>query len=413
MLSYVEQNGIRVIVNDVELFFNATNGGEITQYYDLHVDPLRSKNLVNIGWNPYYNLLPLFASLFYNPSRPYNPNKLLSTGGDSNAMVKLIANTSEYVILQTSSRIMSLSGQIAKDVFGNVIYVNSTWIIRSSGLFSIERTFLVPTYAVIPSGWRWYPFYLTRKAGFNNNGMFYMFNTTYAYTSTVNETTYKDVFNLFSTLPDDAKRVFGVALPFSNVSIGGDGKHNILIAYKYDELVNVNEWRSDNFYWKANNVTESGAVHEFSKPTNVSTHTYHMLLNFTHQPINNQSVQSFANYHADNSSPSLLMKISVTTNKNSFKYGDYYSIHGSGISYYNLTTLTARLGVKNSSNLVVYQRNYGPGDIAAGQTFNVTLLDGTIGANSTPGDYAVSFQIFSQAGIVIAMDTKMIKIVAS
>jgi len=406
---FPDENGIRMVVRDIEFYFNATNGGEITEYFDLLVDPSRLNNLANIGWKPYYNLLPLFTSLFYNP---YS-GKVLSTGGDSSAMVELIANTSEYVILQTSSRIMSRSGEIARDLFGNVIYVTSTWIIRSSGVVSVERTFFVPAYATIPSGWRWYPFYLTRTAGFNYNGTFYMFNTTYAYASVVNEAIYKDVFGLFPLLPNDTRRVFGVALPFSNTSIGGDGTHNILVAYKYDELMNVDKWRSDNYYSERTKVTETGAVYEFSKATNVSTHTYHMIVNFTHQPLDEESVQSFANYYAENTSMALLMESSVTTNKDLYKPGDYYAFYGSGISYYKLTGLTARLTVKNSSNRTVYQRNYGPGNISANQTFNVTLLTGTIGPDSVPDEYTLLLQLFSPVGIVIASGSKVITIAPS
>lgn len=404
--SYVGKTGIRVTVNDVELYFNASNGGEITQYYDLFIDPNRSRNLVNIEWKPYCNLLPLFTSLFYNP---YS-GKVLSTGGDSSAMVELIANTSGYVILQTSSRIMSRSGEIAKDVFGNAIYVNSTWVIRSSGLISVERTFFAPAYYVISSGWRWYPFYVTRRAGFDYNGTFYMFNTTYAYASVVNEATYRDKFVLFPLLPNDTRYVFGVALPFSNTSIGGDGAHNILIAYKYDELVNVNEWRADDYYSKKNNVTESGAVYEFGKTSNVSTHTYHMIVNFTHYPIDEESVQQFAGYYADNTALALLMECSVATNKELYKPGDYYAFYGSGKSYYNFIGLTATLTIKNSSNRIVYQRGYGPGNIMAGQTFNLTLLTGTVGSDSVPDKYTILFQIFSSVRIVLASSSRAITV---
>ena len=406
---FPDENGIRIVAGDIELYFNATNGGEITEYFDLTVDPSHSKNLANIEWKPYYNLLPLFVSAFYNP---YSGGEF-STGGDSSAMVKLIASTSEYVILQTSSRIMSRWGAIAKDAFGNAIYVNSTWILRNSGLFSVERTFFVPYYATIPVGWRWYPFYLTRRSGFNDNGTFYMFNTTYAYVSIVNEATYRNVFGLFPLLPNDTRRIFGIALPFSNTSIGGDGAHTMLIAYDYDELVNVNEWRTDNYHSKTNDVIESGAVHEFSEAINISTHTYHMILNFTHQPIDKESVQGFANYYADNTSLALLMECLVTTNKDLYKPRDYYTINGCGVSYYNLISLTGRLTVKNSSNRIVYQRNYGPANITAGQSHNVTLSAGTLGSNSVPDNYIVSFQIFSPVGIVVTSSSKVITIAGS
>jgi len=400
-----DESGIRIVVRDVELYFNATNGGEITEYFDLTIDPNRSRNLVNLKWKPYCNLLPLFTSLFYKP--PY-PGVVYSTGGDPNAKLWLTGSTSEYVILQSSSRIMSRPGEVAKDTHGKTIYVDSTWIVRDTGLISVERTFFAPSYVTVPSGWRWYPFYLTRTAGFDYNGTFYMFNTTYAYTSLVNRGTYRDNFGSFSLLPEDATCVFGVALPFSNTSIGGDGTHNILIAYKYDELVNVDEWRSDNYYSERNEITESGAVYEYSKATKVFTHTYHMIVNFTHQPISEESVQNLASYYAENKSMALLMETSVSTNKELYMPGDYYAFHGSGISYYDFTDLTARLTVKNSSNQMVYRRDYGPGDIAAGQTFNLTLLKGIV--TPSPDNYTLIFQIFSPFGIAMSSSSKTITV---
>ncbi|MGD0494757.1 MAG: hypothetical protein ABSB28_01800 [Candidatus Bathyarchaeia archaeon] len=398
-------NGIRIVVGDIELYFNASNGGEITEYFDLTVDPYRSRNLVNVKWAPYYNLLPLFTSLFYKPP---NITLVLSTGGDRSAKLWVISNSSEYVILQSSSRIIGNAGEVAKDVHGDTIYVNSTWIVHDTGLVSVERTFLVPSYATVPSGWRWYPFYLTRTAGFDYNGTFFMFNTTYARASVVNQATYRDMFSLFSVLPKDAGHVSGVALPFSNTSIGGDGTHNILIAYKYDELTSVDEWRSDNYYSQSNNVVEGGAVHEFSKATNISTHTYHMIVNFTRQPIDEKRVQDFANYYADNPSIALPIECSVTANKDLYTPGDYYAFYGSGTSHYDLTRLTARLTVMNSSSRIVYRRDYGPANTPAEQTFNVTLLTGT--AAPKPDNYTVSFQIFSPFGIVISSSSKAITV---
>jgi len=407
ILSLQDENGIRVVFNDVELYFNASNGGEITEYFDLSIDPSRSRNLVNLRWIPYYNLLPLFSSLFYKA--PY-PDSLFSTGGDASAKLWLISNTSEYVILQSSSRIMSRSGLVAKDVVGNTIYANSTWILRNSGLVSVERTFFVPTYVTIPSGWRWYPFYLTRTAGFSYDGTFYMFNTTYAYAYVVNETSYRNIFGLFPLMPSDVSYVFGVGMPFSNASLGGDGSHNIVIAYKYDELLWVNEWRSDNYYCERNNITEGGAVHEFGEAFNITTHTYHMLVNFTHQPIDETNVHDFAKYYADNPSTALLMELSVTSNKDVYIPEDYYAFYGSGVSYYNLTRLTGRLTVKNSSHRIIYQQEFGPANTTAGQAFNVTLLTGTVKSDAILGSYTVLFQIFFPYGIVIASSSRVITV---
>ncbi|UCC33145.1 MAG: hypothetical protein JSW53_05025, partial [Candidatus Bathyarchaeota archaeon] len=178
-----ELGGIRVVAEgDFELYFNRSNGGEITEYFDLVTDPTRSRNLVSLEWEPYANLLPLFSSIFYKPP---NPDLVFSTGGDDEAELWLVGNNSEYAILQSSSRIMDRSGEIAKDAHGNIIYINSSWIIRHSGLVSVERTFYVPDHLRIPPGWRWYPFYLTRRTGFNDNATYYMFNTTYSYVSIV------------------------------------------------------------------------------------------------------------------------------------------------------------------------------------------------------------------------------------
>ena len=55
-----ESDGIRVALSDFELFFNSSNGGEITEYFDLTKDPGRLRNLVNIEWRPWFSLLPFF-----------------------------------------------------------------------------------------------------------------------------------------------------------------------------------------------------------------------------------------------------------------------------------------------------------------------------------------------------------------
>jgi hypothetical protein len=400
-----EANGIRIVVRDIDLYFNATNGGEITEYFDLTVDPYHSRNLVNVKWAPYYNLLPLFTSLYYKPP---NITSVLSTGGDPYAKLWLIGNTSQYVILQSSSRIMSRTGEVAKDANGNTIYVNSTWIIRDTGLISVERTYIASSYATFSSGWRWYPFYLTRTATANYNLTFHMFNTTYVYASVVNAAIYRDSFSLFRLLPNDTRHVFGVVFPYSNTSIGGDGTHNILLAYKYDELANVNQWRSDNYYSQRNNITEGGAVYEFSEAVKVSTHTYHMLINFTHQSVDQETVRDFANYYADNPFIASPIESSVTTNKDLYNPGQYYAFYGSGISHYDFTGISARLIVTDSLDRVVYQRSYGPGNIAAGQTFNLTLLKGTVAPS--PSNYTILFQMLSKFGIVLSSSSKTITV---
>jgi hypothetical protein len=393
-------------MNDVELFFNASNGGEITQYYDSSVDPSRSRNLVNIGWQPYFNLLPLFTSIFYNP---YS-NDIYTTGGDNSATLTLATNTSEYIILQAASRVISISGRVAKDVNGNVIYVNSTWIIHNSGLISVERTFCVGNHAAVPSGWRWYPFYFTRRAGFDYNGTFYMFNTTNTYESMVNQATYRNVFSKFSLLPNDTNHVFGIALPFSNTSIGGDGAHNMIIAYKYDELVKADQWRTDNYYSRSNGIIESGAIYEFNKVVNFSTHTYHMMVNFTHQPLDSRAVQDFAIYCTNNTSTMHLVETSLNTDKPVYTSGDSYTFYASGICHYNLTHVVARLTVRDGVGKVILVRNFGPGSLTEEQNFNATLLKGTVGSTSKKGNYTITFQIFLYSGIVVASDSKTISV---
>ena len=398
-----DSNGIRVVAREIELYFNKTNGGEITEYFDLVVDPSRSRNLANIRWKPWENLLPLFTSLFYKPP---NVTLVLSTGGDPSAKLSLIGNTSEYAIIQSSSRIMDKSGQILKDVNGNAVYVNSTWIIRDTGLISVQRAFLAPNPTALSPGWRWYPFYLTRTATSAYSFTFHMFNTTYTNSAIVNPTIYKDAFNMFQPIPNDTRHVFGVALPFSNASVGGDGTHNILIAYKYDEMINADQWKSDNYYSTRNNITEAGAVYEFSQPTSMSVHTYHLLVNFTHQAVDGEVLQSFADYYAQNPSIALPMECSTASNKDLYKPGDYYAFYVSGISHYRLTRLIGRLTVTSSSDKIMYKQQYGPANTAAGQTFNLTLLTGVVAP--LPDTYTVLFEILSQSGIVVSSSSKMI-----
>jgi len=404
---YTEDGGIRVVFSDVEVYFNASNGGEITEYYDLLVDPSRSNSLVNLGWYPYGNLLPLFASLFYRPHIA-GETVLFSTGGDNNANLKLIANNSQYAVLQTMSRIMNSLGEVARDASGNIIYVRSIWVIRNDGLVSVERTLSMSTYATIPSGWRWYPFYLTRNAGFDTNATFYMFNTTYVSSSIGNHSSYVNYYEYYPVIPEDTKGVFGIAVPFSDTSIGGDGAHSIVVAYQHNELIEVDEWRSDNLYSDKLAILEAGPVCEFFAPFHMVTHTYHALVNFTHQQLNSQTLEGFASYYADNPFIPPLMEVAASSSKDVYNPGDYFAFFGSGISYYSLTGLMGKVVVVNSLNKTVYQRSYGPGSAPAGQAFNLTLLSGIV--QPYPDNYTFSFQIFSQAGTLIASSSKIITI---
>ncbi len=132
-------NNVRITFKDAEFYFNASNGGEITEYYDLKIDPNKTKNLVNISipgtiWG---NLWPLFATGFYDP---YNVSAL-STGGYSKARVILKENSSNRLVIFTSSRISSLDGAIVKDIKNNPVLVNTTWTFdNSTGLIFVERT---------------------------------------------------------------------------------------------------------------------------------------------------------------------------------------------------------------------------------------------------------------------------------
>ncbi len=404
---YADNNGVRVVFSDVELFFNASNGGEITEYYDLSMDPNRTNNLVNMGWEPYGNLLPLFASLFYKP-HVLGETVLFSNGGDNSAILNVIANNSQYAVLQASARIMNRQGEIARDVNGNTIYVDSLWVIRNDGLVSVERTISLPTYAIIPSGWRWYPFYLTRNAGFDTNATFYMFNSTFVSSSIGNHTSYVNYFEYYPVIPTDAQAVFGIAVPFSDTSIGGDGAHGIIVAYRHNELIGVDEWRSDNLYSDELAIAESGPVHEFSEPFQLSTHTYHSLVNFTHQKLDNQTLKDFAGYYASNPFIAPLMEVTVSSAEDAYNPGEYIAFFGSGIAYRSLAGLMAKLVVQNPLNQTVYQQTYGPGTISGGQSFNVTLFSGIV--QPYPNVYRFSFQIFSQDGALIASDSKVITI---
>jgi hypothetical protein len=102
------------------------------------------------------------------------------------------------------------------------------------------------------------------------------------------------------------------------------------------------------------------------------------------------------------------MECSVTANKDLYKPGDYYAFYGSGISHYGFTRITARFTVTNSLNWTMYRRDYGPSNIKAEQTFNLTLLKGTVAPY--PSNYTLLFQIFSQHGITLSSSNKTITV---
>ncbi|MFB3890205.1 MAG: hypothetical protein ACE14S_12000, partial [Candidatus Bathyarchaeia archaeon] len=255
----------------------------------------------------------------------------------------------------------------------------------------------------VPAGWRWYPFYLTRTAGFAPSGTFCVFNTTHVDTVIMNETAYRNFFEYYPVMPKDTSGIFGVAAPFENLAIGGDGTHNILVAYWYDELIGVDEWRSDNYHSNTRDILETGPMHEFSETKNFTTHAYHALVHFTHQDVNEARLTEFARYLADNPTIGRLMECSLSSNKEVYHPGDHIEFYLSGTTYHNLTGVTAKLTARNSAYRVIYQQDYGPGDLRAGQVFNITLYEGTV--QPLPSSYTISFEIFSQAGIPIAFSS--------
>jgi hypothetical protein len=124
--------------------------------------------------------------------------------------------------------------------------------------------------------------------------------------------------------------------------------------------------------------------------------------------MDQETIRDFANYYADNPSIASSIESSVTTNKDLYNPGQYYAFYGSGISHHDFTGISARLIVTNSLDKVVYQRSYGPGNIAAGQTFNLTLLKGTVAPSTN--NYTILFQILSKFGIVLSSSSKTITV---
>lgn len=394
--------GVRIVFNDAEFYFNASNGGEITEYYDLLADPPRSRNLANISITGRLmgNLFPLFTSAIYNPYIESD----YSTGGDPNASVNLVEKTNESIIVYTTSRMMNRSGLIVTNTAGYPVYINTTWTFdNSTGLIFVERTFSIPTSFNLQSGWRWYPFYFTRNAGFRYNGTFYFFNTTYTKTVISNATSYQNIYNLFPIIPEDNKSIFGVAMPFSNASIEGDGTHNVIITYYYDFL-NVSEWKSDTSnILPTYNITEAGAVHEFSEPVNIITHTYRAVVNFTHQQINESNVIGYAKY-VDSLYP--LVELNLTTDNEVYYPGDAYTISVSGTSQYNLTNLTLKLVATNNSG-IYFENEYGSKNYTKGETFSTVLFRGNI-SNESSGNLTFTAELVSQTGAVEASDSKTV-----
>jgi hypothetical protein len=399
--------GIRIIFYDAEFYFNATNGGEITEYYDLTVDPRRSRNLVNISipGDLMGNLWPLFTSALYSPY----VHSVYTTGGDPNAKIDIVDETNDRIILFTTSRMMNRDGSIVNDSDGFAVHLNTTWVFdKKTGLIFVERTLSTPTTLDLPAGWRWYPFYFTRNKGFDYNGTFYMFNTRSAKTVIVNDEIYENSYDLFPILPDDPNGVFGIAMPFTNTSIEGDGTHNVVIIYNYKELVDVSEWKSDTYNGKKYSITECGAVHEFNTAYNIFTHTYHVVIHFTHQPVNEHNVIKYANW-VDLQFP--LLEVRLTADNDTYHPGDPYIISALGISHHNLSNLISKFTAANDSS-IYFEKEYGPHNYRKGETFSMVLFSGHIPITESPGNRTFTIQILSPTGAIIASDSKTVSILS-
>lgn len=401
-----DENGIRIVVTDVELYFNASNGGEITEYYDLTVDPLRLRNLANMSLIQSHQrpFCSLTTSLFYNP----NTTIAYGTGPDSSATVKIIINETDYIILQTSSKVMGLSGRVISDGKNNPLYINSTWLIFSDGRIFLERMLHIKTPILVPSGWRWYPFYSTRTLGFNETGTYFMFNTTYSYTTTIDQASYDNSYSSFATFPMDQNNVFGIAVPFADKQLGGDGGHNLIIVYKYEEL-NVSEWKSDNYNgprWQ----TEFGAVHQFSNDTKFFSNRYQISFQLTHQPIDQFNITEYAEYFEEIVSQVFpLNKIWLWPNKSTLTYGEHLMLKISGLTSYEFKSMTARFTILDEHNNILSSQFYGP--FNSFSFTNRTLLDTTIPPNVESGKYKFLFQVYSQLGILLGQNSTEISII--
>lgn len=401
-----DENGIRIVVRDVELYFNASNGGEITEYYDLNVDPLRLRNLANMNLIQSHQrpFCSLTSSLFYDPETLI----AYGTGPESNATVKIITNRTDYIILQTSSKVLGLSGRVVSDEKNNPLYINSTWLFLSDGRIFLERMLHVKTFMLLPSGWRWYPFYSTRTLGFNETGTYFMFNTTYSYTTKIDQSSYNNSYGSFATFPMDQNNVFGIAVPFADKQLGGDGGHNLIIVYKYEEL-NVSEWKSENYNgprWQ----TQYGAVHQFSNDTKIFSNRYQIFFHLTHRPVDQFNVTEYAKYFAKIESQVFPMcKIRLSPNKSTLTYGEHLMLNISGTTPYAFKNMTACFTVLDGHNNTLSSQFYGP--FNSFSFANRTLLDRTIPPNVKSGNYKFLFQVYSQLGILLGQNSTQIRII--
>jgi hypothetical protein len=402
-----DSTGIRVIFNDADLYFNASNGGEITEYYDLSIDPSRSRNLANITLGgDFRNLWPLFASGIYYQYADFFPLPDYATGGDSNAKVTLIEEKGNIVIY-TSSKMANHKGLIAKDSEGFPVYINTTWTFdKNTGFIFVERTFGIKSTFNLPAGWRLYSFYMTRTTGFDHNGTYYLFNSTHVNTTIVNHDTYQNRYSSYSVFPMGANYISGIAAPFSNTNIGGDGGHNMIVTY-YNGLVDIKEWKCDCFNVGPQYVfSEWGPAHQFNRSTNFTTHTYHAIIHFTHQSINANNVVNYARY-AESIYP--FIEVNLTTDKEVYHLGDSYKISVSGVPKKNLTNVALNLIATNDRG-VYLEKTFKQYSYTKGENFSYLLFKEKISPYEPVGNRTFTLQFVSETGSIIALNRTKILI---
>jgi hypothetical protein len=368
-------------------------------------DPSRSRNLanINIPGRLQGNLWPLLTTAIYNP---YTQSDY-STGGDTNAIVNLIESTNDQIVIYVKSRMMNRKSTIVKDSTGFPVEIISTWTFnKKNGLIFVERTLRTNSSLYLEPGWRYYSLYFTRNNGFKYNGTFYFFNSTFSKTVISNNTNYQNVYDVFPVFPYGENNTFGIAFPFANTSIEGDGTHNVIITYYYDRnLLNVSEWKSDTSnILGAYNITWAGAIHEFSNPVNISTHTFQAVIQFTHRPINAKNVLIYSRY-SDSLYP--FMEVNLTTDKEVYNPGDSYTISVSGISMKNLTNITSKLTAENDSG-VYFEKSFKEYGYTKGENFSYILFQGKMSPDEPAGNRKFTLKFISETEAIEASDIKTI-----
>lgn len=295
----VDTYGIRVTFGDAELYFDSRHGGEISEYYDLGVDPLRQRNLadLSIPGNLQEDLWPLFTSAIYNPYTAVD----YSSGGYHSATVSLVSDDSTYLVLRSTSKMWSYDHKEVRNASGEPAYIRTTWRFnKQNGLIFVEREFRIATSLYLSSGWRWYPFYLTRVSGFPGTGTFRFFNTSSCSAVLAGKDDYQNKYSVYPVFPSDSAGVFGMAAPFSDPLAGGDGSQSIVVVYRYSDFKpTVSEWKSD----LSNNVSGwgiawDGPVHEYGSPVNLTTHVFRAMIHFTRDTVPCVSLPAYASYAA-------------------------------------------------------------------------------------------------------------------